>query len=110
MKPEKVIQIFNALGHESRLEIFKALIHSGRHGLRVNELADLIGLKQNTLSTNLQILLHAQLVKRSRQGRYICYQAEMGTLKDLFAYVLEDCCGGDAQQCRSLFNQLDFAC
>ena len=110
MKPEKVVQIFNALGHESRLEIFKTLIHSGREGLSVNELANLIGLKQNTLSTNLQILLHAQLVKRTRQGRYICYQADMGTLKNLFAYVLEDCCGGDAQQCHSLFSQLDFAC
>lgn len=110
MKPEKVVQIFNALGHESRLEIFKTLVHSGREGLSVNELADLLGLKQNTLSTNLQILLHAQLVTRARQGRYICYRADLATLKELFAYMLEDCCGGDAQQCRSLFNQLDFAC
>lgn len=110
MKPEKVVQIFNALGHESRLEIFKTLVHSGCEGLSVNELADLLGLKQNTLSTNLQILLHAQLVTRARQGRYICYRADMATLKELFAYMLEDCCGGDAQQCRSLFNQLDFAC
>ena len=110
MKSEKVVQIFNALGHESRLDILKTLIQSGREGLRVNELADHVGLKQNTLSTNLQILLHAQLVTRVRQGRYICYQADMGTLRDLFAYLLQDCCGGDVSQCSSLFSQLDFAC
>jgi ArsR family transcriptional regulator len=41
-------------------------------------------------------------VRSRREGRSVIYAAGYGHMSDLLAYLMEDCCGGDAAICAPL--------
>ena len=90
-----------ALGHEGRLAIFRLLVRAGPEGIRAGSIADAVGAPGSTLSANLNVLSHAGLIERRREGRLIIYTARYDRMRDVLAFLLDDCCDGNPEICRS---------
>lgn len=73
-------------------------------------MAAALGVLPNTLSANLSVLAHAGLAVSERQGRSIVYRADMPGLRALLSFLLEDCCGGRAELCEPLLNEIVCPC
>ena len=91
---EEAIGALGALAHPARLEVFRLLVRAGHGGLAAGEIARATGSLANTLSTNLGILAAAGLVASRREGRSIIYTAGYGRMRELLAFLMEDCCAG----------------
>ena len=106
MDNNNALDAFAALSQDIRLEVFRHLIRAGDEGLLSGEIGEQLGVKQNTMSTNLAILLRAGLVRNERQGRAIRYYADMQGVGALLTYLLQDCCGGAPDLCLPLVESL----
>ena len=94
MEKNRTLDALSALGQETRLDVFRLLVRAGPQGQAAGEIAEALGVRPNTLSSNLNILSVAGLVRSTREGRSIRYFANMDTMRDLLGFLLEDCCGG----------------
>ena len=110
MEIKKAVAAFAALSQPTRIAVFRLLIKTGPDGLAAGVIAELLHVKQNTLSANLSVLLHAGLVKNQRQGRSIRYYADMDGLRNLLSFILKDCCGGQSALCQPLIDEIANAC
>ena len=91
-----------ALAHEGRLAAFRLLVQAGPEGLAAGEVARRLDVRPNTLSASLTILSHAGLVRSRRDGRSIIYAANYDAMRELLAFLMEDCCGGKPEICAPL--------
>lgn len=89
----------SALAQESRLDIFRLLVEAGSAGRAVGQIGERLGLPSATLSFHLGQLRHAGLVTVRRDGRSLIYAANFQAMNGLIAYLMENCCGGDADDC-----------
>ena len=95
-----------ALAQPTRLAVFRLLVRTRPTGLYAGEIAERLGVVQNTLSTHLAVLARAGLIEAHREGRAIRYVADADRMRDLIAYLLEDCCGGRPEICGPLAGVL----
>ncbi|MFO1015610.1 MAG: metalloregulator ArsR/SmtB family transcription factor [Caulobacteraceae bacterium] len=102
MENERAVAALSALAHLGRLQVFRLLVQAGPDGMAAGEIAKATGSLANTLSTNLNILAHAGLVASRREGRSILYTAAYEQMRDLLAFLMEDCCAGNAAICGPL--------
>lgn len=98
------------LGQETRLDIFRLLVRAGPDGVPAGEIAVRLGAVQNTASAHLKVLAQAGLVTARRDGRVIRYAADMLRMRDLLAYLMEDCCGGAPEICRPSIEAATCGC
>jgi Predicted transcriptional regulator len=110
MDMKRSIEGFSALAQETRLEVLRLLVRAGADGMLAGEIAAGLGVRQNTMSTNLAVLLRAGLVRNEREGRTIRYFADFGGIRDLVAFLMEDCCGGRPEICRPAIEALVCGC
>ena len=82
MEPQSAVGALSALAHPGRLEVFRLLVRAGPQGMAAGDIARATGSLANTLSTNLNVLA--------------------GAGRDLLAFLMEDCCGGNAEICAPL--------
>ncbi|MGH8852246.1 MAG: ArsR/SmtB family transcription factor [Casimicrobiaceae bacterium] len=82
-----------ALAQESRLRIFRLLVEQGPRGLPAGEIARKLGLAPATLSFHIKELATARLVQAYQQGRFIRYATDFMAMRELLAYLVENCCG-----------------
>ncbi|MEP2979204.1 MAG: metalloregulator ArsR/SmtB family transcription factor [Lentilitoribacter sp.] len=101
---------FSALAQETRLEVFRLLVKAGGDGMLAGEIADALGVKQNTMSANLSVLSNAGLLQSSREGRYIRYSIDFENLSELLSFLMEDCCGGDPEACQVAIAKIMKCC
>lgn len=94
MKHEAAVSALNALGHESRLAAFRALVQAGPDGLAVGVLRELIDIPAATLTAHLNVLRVAGLVDDEREGRVIRVRASYAHMNALIAYLTDNCCAG----------------
>ena len=87
------------MAHGTRLSVFRLLVQAGPSGLTAGAIADKIGARQNTMSSHLAKLHRAGIVTSERDGRHIIYRADFDAVSNLIVYLMEDCCGGNAQVC-----------
>jgi len=99
MEQKQAIAALAALAQDSRLEVFRLLIQRGPAGMAAGTIAERLGIQPATLSFHLSQLSHAGLVASRREGRSIIYSADMGTMRDLTAFLLHDCCNGHPDVC-----------
>ena len=92
-------QIFTALGHPGRLAVFRLLMRLAPQGARPTEIAQTLGMVQNTLSHHLAELERAGLTRVTRQGRSLYYAADLDRAEALTAYLALDCCRGRPALC-----------
>ncbi|MEM7496446.1 MAG: helix-turn-helix transcriptional regulator [Pseudomonadota bacterium] len=102
MHTNEVLAALSALGHPRRLEAFRLLVTMGEQGLLAGEVADRLQAKQNTMSTNLSVLLRAGLVRAVREGRGVRYSANMDTFARMLQFLITDCCSGNPKSHRVL--------
>jgi DNA-binding transcriptional ArsR family regulator len=102
MEPQSAVNGLSALAHPGRLEVFRRLVRAGPEGMAAGEIARATGSLANTLSTNLNVLAGAGLVSSRREGRSIIYAAGYDRMRELLAFLMEDCCGGKAEICAPL--------
>ncbi len=94
MHISRATSAFAALSQETRLRALHMLARTGRDGMLSGELGDALGIRPNTMSTNLGILMSAGLVHNRREGRTVRYFANFEALDQLAAYFVQDCCDG----------------
>ncbi len=102
MEGKLAVAALGALAHEGRLAVFRMLVQAGTDGVAAGEIARRLGVPANSLSANLTILSHAELIESRREGRSIIYTAAYERMAALLAYLVEDCCQGSAAICAPL--------
>jgi DNA-binding transcriptional ArsR family regulator len=96
------VTALGALAHPARLAVFRLLVRAGPDGMAAGEIARATGSLANTLSANLNILATAGLVSARREGRSIIYSAGYDQMRELLAFLMEDCCAGKPEICAPL--------
>ena len=106
MELDVAIDGLAALAQETRLKAFKILVGHEPEGVAAGELARLLKVPQNTLSTHLAILARASLVSSERQSRSIVYRANLDAVRGLVLHLLNDCCNGRPELCAPLIEEI----
>ena len=83
-----------ALGHETRLAIFRLLVRAGDGGLNVGDIAAHLQMPASTLAHHLHCLAGAGLVRQQRCGREIINRADFPAIRALTSFLTEKCCTG----------------
>ncbi|WP_062790329.1 ArsR/SmtB family transcription factor [Aquitalea pelogenes] len=89
-------EILAALGHESRLAIFRLLVQAGPDGINASAIGEQLGIPNATLSFHLSHLSRVGLIKGERESRFIHYSAAYETMDELIAFLAHNCCQGKA--------------
>jgi DNA-binding transcriptional ArsR family regulator len=110
MESEDAIAALSALAQPTRLEAFRLLVRHEPEGIAAGEVARVLDVPQNTLSTHLTLLTQAGLVTSERHGRSIIYRASLDALRQLTVFLLRDCCGGRPELCAPLIADLKACC
>ncbi len=84
----------DALGHESRLATFRALVQAGPEGLAASRIAETVGISPSALTFHLKELALSNLVTSCQEGRFVIYAAQFETMNSLLGFLTENCCGG----------------
>lgn len=110
MESSAAIDIFGALSQVTRLGAFRLIMRHQPDGLAAGEIARLLDVPQNTMSTHLAILERAGLVSSERKSRSIIYRAELDRVREVASFLVNDCCGGRPEICEPLIAELTPCC
>jgi DNA-binding transcriptional ArsR family regulator len=110
MEKENTIEAFSALAQPSRMDAFKLIVMHEPEGIAAGEIARILDVPQNTMSTHLAILSRAGLITSARQSRSIIYRANFGKLRAAINYLLKDCCAGHPDICTPLIADIVPCC
>jgi DNA-binding transcriptional ArsR family regulator len=110
MDKKNALSALSALAQDTRMDVFRLLVKAGLTGRLSGEIGQELDVRQNTMSTNLAILLNAGLIRNQREGRSVRYFADFAGIRGLLAYLMEDCCGGRAELCQPVIDEIACAC
>ncbi|MDE2584826.1 MAG: helix-turn-helix transcriptional regulator [Betaproteobacteria bacterium] len=96
METLNAAELLAALGHESRLAIFRLLIQAGPDGINASAIGEQLSMAPATLSFHLAHLSRVGLISGERESRFIHYSANYSTMDDLIAFLTSNCCQGNA--------------
>ena len=102
MESGQVVKALSALAQATRLEIYRLLVAAGPGGLAAGKLAEGLGAAPASLSFHFKTLSHAGLIESRQEGRFIYYSANFDVMNGMVNYLTENCCGGNADQCKTL--------
>jgi DNA-binding transcriptional ArsR family regulator len=94
METLNAAELLSALGHESRLAVFRLLVEAGPEGMNASAIGERVGLAPPTLSFHLAHLSRVGLIKGRQEKRYIYYSASYPLMDDLLAFLTTKCCNG----------------
>lgn len=94
METLNAAELLAALGHESRLAIFRLLVEAGPEGLNAGAIGEQVGMAPATLSFHLAHLTRVGLIRGQKESRFIRYAAEFATMDELIAFLTSNCCQG----------------
>jgi ArsR family transcriptional regulator len=89
-------QALSALGHETRLTLFRMLVEQGPDGLAAGVIAERLDVPPSSLTFHLQHLQRAGLITQRRQHRQLIYAADFPAMRGLVGYLTDNCCAGSA--------------
>lgn len=96
MESLNAAELLAALGHESRLAIFRLLVEAGPDGMNASAIGEQLEIQPATLSFHLAHLSRVGLIRGERESRFIHYSAEFGTIDELIAFMTHNCCQGNS--------------
>lgn len=105
MNEDNALDAFSALGHATRLAIFRTLSREAPKALPAGVLAEATGTPPSTLTSHLQHLERAGLIMSARRSRQILYSLDIAGARGLVDFLTGDCCGGRPDICGSLSRQ-----
>ena len=85
-------QRLEALGSETRLEVFRALVRAGPDGLPVGALQASTGVARSTLSHHLHKLIAVGLVRQQREGTTLHCHAQFEAMNETLGFLSQECC------------------
>jgi DNA-binding transcriptional ArsR family regulator len=103
MDDRTAVLTLTALAQEHRLRIFRLLMREGPSGMPAGEIGEGVGISATSASFHLKELERAGLLSATRDGRFIRYAVSIDAMRDLLAFLTEDCCHGHPEICGSLF-------
>lgn len=106
MDKKASIAALAALGHETRIDVFRLLVRAGPGGLLAGEIGQRLEVRQNTMSAHLAVLHRAGLVRSLREGRGIRYFADFEGMRGVLGFLMEDCCGGRPELCKPVIEKI----
>lgn len=83
-----------ALGHDTRLAIFRLLVQAGNEGLNVGDIGQHLNIAPSTLAHHLKTLVDAGLVIQERQGREIVSRVDFDAMHATVSFLTAKCCVG----------------
>ena len=99
MNTPSATELFQSLASGIRLEIYRRLVRRGPEGMVAGAIAAALDLPPSNVSFHLKDLTHAGLVTVEQEGRFQRYRANIPLMLDLIAYLTEECCSGNPEQC-----------
>ena len=96
METLNAAELLAALGHESRLAIFRLLVEAGPQGMYASAIGERLGMAPATLSFHLAHLTRVGLISGERESRFIHYSANYATMDELIAFLTANCCQGES--------------
>lgn len=106
MELSDVVASLGALAQETRLKVFRLLIRQGPEGLPATEIAETLGVRQNLMSTHLNVLAQAGLTTVRRDGRRIYHAVDLDRTRELITFLVSDCCNGCPDACELLLDKV----
>ena len=94
MKISSATECLAALGHETRLAIFRLLVQAGAQGVSAGLIGEQLKIPAPTLSFHLAHLSRVGLIKGRQESRFIYYAADYRVMDELLSYLTENCCQG----------------
>jgi ArsR family transcriptional regulator, arsenate/arsenite/antimonite-responsive transcriptional repressor len=110
MESEETILALAALAQPTRLDVFRLLVKHEPEGLAAGDIAKVLAVPQNTMSSHLAILSRAGLVSAKRFSRSIVYRADLTRFQAVVLFMLKDCCDGRPEICAPLIESLTPCC
>jgi DNA-binding transcriptional ArsR family regulator len=92
-------EVFAALAHELRLDVFRLLVARLPDGMAAGQIAQRLDVPASTLSTHLAQLERAGLLRSWRERQRILYAVDTEGTKNLVGFLLNDCCNGQPELC-----------
>lgn len=84
-----------ALGHDTRLAIYRLLVQAGSEGLNAGVISARLALAPATLSFHLAHLTRTGLVASRPEGRFVYYRADYSRMNELLGFLTANCCAGE---------------
>lgn len=110
MDKSSAIDALAALAQATRLEVFRLLVRRAPGGVPAGEIARLVAVPHNSLSTHLAVLSRAGLATLRRDGRSVIYSADLDGFRRLVGFLANDCCDGRPEICGPLVGDLVPCC
>lgn len=95
---DDAVEMFASLAQPTRLDAFRLLARYSPYGLPAGDVARLLAVPHNTMSTHLSQLERAGLLSSRREGRVIIYAAKSGKVGGLFNVMLDEMSMGEAAE------------
>jgi ArsR family transcriptional regulator, arsenate/arsenite/antimonite-responsive transcriptional repressor len=83
-----------ALGHDTRLAIYRLLVRAGEEGLNVGEIGEHLDMPASTLAHHLGTLVDAGLVIQERRGREVVSRVDYVAMNRTVSFLTSECCAG----------------
>ena len=99
MKDDSAVAALSALAHTDRLVAFRMLGRAGPDGMPSGEIAERLSIPPTRMSFHLATLERARLLRSWRDGRRVLYAASYEDMRQLLAFLTEDCCSGNPEIC-----------
>src|ERR1700720_1453397 len=88
--PEQIVRfadMFSAMGTEPRLRIMRLLLAAHPEGMVVGDIGSELEIPSSTLSHHLEKLKNEDLVSVRREGTFLWYSANTGSLQKLLGFL-----------------------
>jgi DNA-binding transcriptional ArsR family regulator len=92
MQSRKIAAALSALGHVTRLELFRLLVQRGPQGWPAGVLAEKLGVAPPILSFHAKALAHVGLIESRSEGRNKLYTANFRAMTVLVEFLGTQCC------------------
>lgn len=107
MNDTDAVRVLAALANPHRLALFRALVRANAAGLSAGELAARAGIAASALTFHTKELERAGLIETRREGRFIRSALNVSAMRELLAFLTEDCCAGRPDLCGVASMQRD---
>ncbi|QDL29830.1 ArsR/SmtB family transcription factor [Stenotrophomonas maltophilia] len=104
MNDDSAVLALSALAQSDRLAAFRMLVRAGPEGMPSGEIAEALAIAPPRMSFHLAALERAGLLRSWRDGRRVLYAASYEHMRQLLAFLTEDCCAGTPEICGDLFT------
>lgn len=94
MKHTSAAVALAALGHDTRLTIFRLLVQAGTDGLNIGEIGQHLDMAPSTLAYHIKTLVDAGLITQERRGREIVNRVDFDVMHQTVAFLTSNCCVG----------------